>query len=160
MENASKALLMAAAVLVGVMMLSIGVYLFSIFGNYGSQIAGRIKQQQIDTYNSNFYKYEGSEKVKIHDIISVANLARQYNLNNEFTDTSDYYIKVNVNGIGAEGKNLEAISVESQKTDLIDKYSLKIDDTGAMSPQYFKCVSVTINEVSKVVNSITFEIIP
>ncbi|MGN1326813.1 MAG: hypothetical protein ACI4VQ_01845 [Clostridia bacterium] len=164
MENASKALLMAAAVLVGVMLLSLGVYLFSIFGNFGSQISGRIEQKQIDEFNSQFYKYQGSETIRIHDIISVANLARQYNLDNDFTNASDYYIKVNISsahGVSTDGKDLEAISLESKKTALIDKYSLKTDPTtGDMSPQYFKCTSVTINEVSKVVNSITFELIP
>lgn len=160
MENASKALLMAAAVLVGVMILSLGVYLFSIFGNFGGQISDRLEQKQIDEFNSQFYKYENSQEVRIHDIISVANLARQYNIDNDFLDTSVYYIKVNIDGIGTEGKNLESISKESKKTSLIDKYSLKLDNTGAMKPQYFKCTSVKINDISKIVNSITFEIIP
>ena len=160
MENASKALLMAASVLVGVMIITLGIYLFSIFGDFGSQISDRLEQQQIDEFNSRFYKYENSQEIRIHDIITVANLARQYNLENEFVDTSVYYIKVNINGISAEGKNLESISVESKKTALIDKYSLKADATGAMSPQYFECVSVTINEISGIVNSITFQIIP
>lgn len=164
MENASKALLMAAAVLVGVMMLSLGAYLFSIFGGFGSEISNRLEQKQIDEFNSQFYKYENSEEVRIHDIISVANLARQYNLDNDFTNTSNYYIKVNISskhGVGTEGQDLEAISLESTKTALIDRYSLKTDPTtGAKSPQYFKCISVTTNEVSKIVNSITFELKP
>lgn len=160
MENASKALLMAAAVLVGVMILSLGVYLFSIFGNFGGQISDRLEQKQIDEFNSQFYKYENSQEVRIHDIISVSNLARQYNIDNDFLDTSVYYIKVNIDGIGTEGKNLESISKENKKTSLIDKYSLKLDNTGAMKPQYFKCTSVKINDISKIVNSITFEIIP
>lgn len=155
MENASKALLMAAAVLVGVMILSLAVYLFSIFGDYGSQISGRIEQSQIDEFNSKFYKYENSEEVRIHDIISIANLAKQYNQNNNFVFDSNYYIKVNISGIAAEGKNLESIE-ESKKTILIDKYSLKSDNK---TPQYFKCVSVTIDQISKIVNSITFQII-
>ena len=160
MENASKALLMAATVLVGVMILSLGVYLFSIFGNFGGQISDRIEQKQIDEFNSQFYKYENSEEVRIHDIISIANLARQYNIDNDLLNTSVYYIKVNIDGIGTEGKNLESISTESERTSLIDKYSLKLENTGTMKPQFFKCTSVTINEVSKIVNSITFELIP
>lgn len=157
MENASKALLMAAAVLVGIMLLSLGVYLFSIFGNFGGQISNRIEQKQIDEFNSKFYKYEESQEIRIHDIISIANLARQYNLNNEFLDTDTYFIKVNINGIGAEGQNLQSISIENKKTALIDKYSLKSDNK---TPQYFECIGVTINQASGVVNSITFQIIP
>ena len=84
-------------------------------------------------------------------------MARQYNLNNEFLDTDTYFIKVNINGIGAEGQNLQSISVENKKTALIDKYSLKSDNK---TPQYFECIGVTINQASGVVNSITFQIIP
>ena len=36
MENASKALIMAAEVLIGVMIISIGVYLFNVFGQYSA----------------------------------------------------------------------------------------------------------------------------
>lgn len=96
MENASKALLMAAAVLVGVMLLSLGVYLFSIFGDYGTQISNRIEQSKIDQFNSQFFKYENNKEVRIHDIISLANLAKQYNQSNGYTSDSNFYIKVTI----------------------------------------------------------------
>lgn len=38
MENASKALIMAASVLIAIMVLSLGVYLFSIFGGTSQEI--------------------------------------------------------------------------------------------------------------------------
>ena len=44
-ENASRALLIAAGVLVGVLLLSLAVYLFTIFGNFGSEMS--IKMNQI-----------------------------------------------------------------------------------------------------------------
>lgn len=156
MENASKALLMAASILVGVMLLTLGVYLFSIFGDYGTQISKRIEQQQIDEFNSQFYKFENSQEVRIHDIISITNLAMQYNQENDFESTSKYHIKVTINGIGVEGKDLETITEESKKTALINKYALKSDNK---TIQYFRCVNVTVEPISKIVNSITFEII-
>ena len=39
MENASKALIMAAEILVGVMIISIGVYLFNTLGQYSADTA-------------------------------------------------------------------------------------------------------------------------
>ena len=36
MENASRAFIMAAGVLLGVLILSLGIYLFSIFGQYSA----------------------------------------------------------------------------------------------------------------------------
>ena len=87
MENASKALLMVSSVIVGVLILGIGVYLYSIFGNYSSDIAERIEQIQIDTFNNQFTKYQSSftkEKgwynlCTIHDIATIANLANKNN---------------------------------------------------------------------------------
>ena len=38
MENASKALIMAASVLLGVMIISFAVYLFSTFGSYSNEV--------------------------------------------------------------------------------------------------------------------------
>lgn len=45
MENASRALIMAAGVLVGVLLLSLAVYLFTIFGNFGSEMTTQMNEK-------------------------------------------------------------------------------------------------------------------
>ena len=47
MENASKALLMIAGVLLGVLILTIMVYVFNHFGNYNQDIKVRIAHKDI-----------------------------------------------------------------------------------------------------------------
>ena len=74
MENASKALIMAASVLIAIMVLSLGVYLFSIFGGTSQEITNIITESQISEFNSNFTKYEGKTDIRAQDIVSVANL--------------------------------------------------------------------------------------
>lgn len=102
MENASKALLMAASVLLGVMLISIGAYLFSVYGDYTSSMYDRIESAQIDQFNIQFLKYygerqaaagSGTEKVlcTAHDIASLANLARKNNLENEVAQDRNRY---------------------------------------------------------------------
>ena len=59
MENASKALIMAAEILVGVMIISIGVYLFNTLGQYSADTAQDMEQAQIDSFNEQFLKYYG-----------------------------------------------------------------------------------------------------
>lgn len=81
MENASKALLMAAGVLIGVLVLSLAVYLFITFGASAREIRARIDDSQISKFNSNFTIYSGREDITIYDIISLANLAQE---NNEY----------------------------------------------------------------------------
>ena len=59
MENASNALIMAAGVLIGILILSLAVYLFIDFGSTASEINSQITEQQISQANSKFTIYEG-----------------------------------------------------------------------------------------------------
>ena len=84
MENASKALLMAAGVLIGIMVLSLAVYLFVTFGSTSAQMHQQKEQDQLNQFNSQFTSYEGKEDLTIYDVITVANLATENNKYNEF----------------------------------------------------------------------------
>ena len=87
MDNATRALLMVAGMIVGVLILGIGAYLYKIFGNYGNTIAMKIEQVQIDTFNNQFTKYQSSfikgqgwyNLCTIHDVATIANLANKNN---------------------------------------------------------------------------------
>ncbi len=69
MENASKALLMAAGVLIGIMVLSLAVYLFVTFGSTSAQMHQQKEQDQLNQFNSQFTSYEGKEDITIYDIV-------------------------------------------------------------------------------------------
>ena len=106
MENASKDLMMAAGVLIGVIILGIAVYLFTMYGQYSKEAYDKMSDAQISQFNAQFLKYygnvssvyideNGKEKEKegpilctAHDILTVANLARQNNI--------QYDIKISV----------------------------------------------------------------
>ena len=109
MENASKALLMAAGVLLGMMILSLAVFLFMSFGGTSAQIHDSVQQNQINNFNSQFTQYEGKNDVTIYDAVSLANLATQNNQENEFNkrnsvaDGKDNYISVVLDGTCIEG---------------------------------------------------------
>ena len=47
MENASKALIMAGGVLIGVLVISLAVYLFVSFGQTSAEINGENSQKQL-----------------------------------------------------------------------------------------------------------------
>lgn len=85
MENASKALLMAAGVLIGLMIISLAILLFNSFGGTSATIHQNIETQQIEQFNSQFTVYNGKDNVTIYDIISMANLATQNNKQYEFS---------------------------------------------------------------------------
>ena len=54
MENASKALLMIAGVLLGVLILTIMVYVFNHFGNYNQEVMEEMREKDIQAFNNNF----------------------------------------------------------------------------------------------------------
>lgn len=88
MENASNALIMAAGVLIGVLILSLAIFLITDFGQTSSEINRRITDQQLVEFNANFTSYESKERLTIYDIVTVAGFAQE---NNNYYDNQNYY---------------------------------------------------------------------
>lgn len=109
MENASKALLMAAGVLIGILILSLAVYLFISFGGTSAEIHDKVEKDQLAKFNTQFTNYETKDSITIYDIISVANLATENNRVNQLqkksapTNGIDNYISVKLKGKCIEG---------------------------------------------------------
>lgn len=58
MENASKALIMVASLLIGIMLLSFMVYIFRRFNTTAKETDRRFSQREIDSFNAKFLNYE------------------------------------------------------------------------------------------------------
>ncbi len=159
MENASKALLMAGGVLLGIMVLSLGVLLFASFGGTSSQIHDNIEENQTTQFNSQFTSYEGKDNVTIHDVVSMAKLATQNNQNYEFAHRAaadvtgnDRYISVLCNNVSIELGYNETQTAEQRKNqmeahfnDLISNELSLVNADGL--PKYD--VQVQISDVTK-----------
>ena len=175
MENASKALIMAAEILVGVMIISIGVYLFNTLGQYSADTAQDMEQAQIDSFNEQFLRYYGMSaaereelspiKSTMHDIVGLANLAAKINAQNGFTEIepvsdNSSYIQIDVK-IGTKTyKNLEAYS-QDELVNLVKNYSIvySTDSTGSTvaETKYYKVPEQpTIGKYTKLVNYVKF----
>lgn len=159
MENASKALLMAGGVLLGVMVLSLGILLFSSFGGTSSQIHDNIEENQATQFNSQFTSYIGKDNVTIHDVVSMAKLATQNNQNYEFTHRvavdvtgNDRYISVLCNNVSIELGYNESQNAEQRKNQLETHFNglisneLSLVNTNGL-PKYN--VQVQISDMTK-----------
>ena len=87
MENASKALIMAAGVLIGILIISLAVYLFVDFGSTSAEINAQNAEKQINQFNSKFTSYADKE-LTIYDVITVVNYAKE---NNEYYEGLEEY---------------------------------------------------------------------
>ena len=152
MENASKALIMAASVLIGIMILSLAVYLFTTFGATSAELHKQIQTDRVNQFNTQFTVYQNRSDLTIYDVITVANLAKD---NNEYygletSDDSNYYITV----------QLGNTYIEKQTDDyfnsliLVDINTINASSTTRELPNY-KCL-VTINDVTNLVKTVKF----
>ncbi len=137
MENASKALIMAAEVLVGVLILSLMVYLFVSFGSSSAQVNEQMDEKKLAEFNSQYDKYKDKEDVTIYDIVSLANLATE---NNKYygldeSTESNYYISILLDNTHLELKASQEDTQNVQKNKIIKE---KIEK-GENVLQTYKC---------------------
>ena len=97
MENASKALLMAASVLIGIILISLMVIMFMNSGNVSSSYDKTISQEEISVFNSNFTKYS-NKSLTIHEVKSIINFAKANGVNISSDTTSSTNISDTLNG--------------------------------------------------------------
>lgn len=106
MENATKALYIAAGVLMGIMILSLAVMLFSSLQGYINEYKSKNEFNELNSFNSKYQNYLYTEKsLTIQDIVTVAGMAYEdnstLNINpEEWNDISknSLYIGIFLNG--------------------------------------------------------------
>lgn len=140
MENATKAILMAAGVLIGVMILSLAAYLFVSFGGTAQTIQDRIDMGYMSQFNNKFLAYQAKNTTNdsknpctIYDIISVVNLANEFNDTNGFKYGDSDYISVYI-GSNANDTNATKIVNDKTKASFIDGEKLDVYTYGTTSP--------------------------
>ena len=88
MENASKALIIAGAILLAILLITLGIYIFqqaqSTVNNSG------MSQAEIQSFNSQFTKYEG-ESVKGS---AVKSMIQEVNVNNSQDESNEHQITI------------------------------------------------------------------
>ena len=184
MENATKALFIAIGVLMGIMILSLGVALYYSLQGYISDTQDTMEQNANNQFNTQFIKYINMQldssgtfsyngqnyrsdfKLRIQDIITVANIAYQNNIEHNpnivTMSDSDYeallnenslYITVNAtlydeSGASTTKKHLEK-NIDKEASNLLSQYT---------SNYLYKCYSedVKFSKVTGRVYEITF----
>ena len=136
MENASKALIMAGGILIGVLLISLAVYLFIDFGSTSAEINAQNAQKQLTEFNSKFTSYQNYENITIYDIITLAGYAKE---NNEYygvsTSSEENYIDVKIRNESILNKN---------KSDLLTQYAAN----GILTK--FECNNIQYNNSGRV----------
>lgn len=140
MDNAVKALLMASAIFLGIMLFSIFVYLFRAGGDVNRQYDERQANNQLVLYNSKFELYDKSDNT-IMDLITVLNLAYDVNEESDYDDGNSVEITINIGNSeiilpNEKNKvNKNQILKETDKISIYDLLEKTIDELSIQNVQ-------------------------
>lgn len=130
MEDAVKALLISAGVMIGVMIISLGVTLFSSLSQYTDNAQVQIEENALQKFNEQYTKYINCADtpatapleftLTIHDVVTVANIAyennKKYGLDS--ADANNYYVTVKIGTTELQKDiNITAADMLKQKND-------------------------------------------
>lgn len=156
MENATKALIMAATILISIVVISLGLYLAATLSSFSAQVNEETRQKQISEFNGQFLKYQAREDLTIYDIITVANLAKENNDYYQLTtpNPNTLYIQVILRKGATNYNNFENTSQEFAQNKN-DEMTAEIESNGDL--KRYTCEQVDISESTQRVYRIVFE---
>lgn len=152
MENVSKALLMAAGVLMGVVILSLAAYLFVTFSSSADDVKSEIANNQLNKFNSQFLAYEQREDLTVYDILTAVNLAENNNKYYQLEPGDTNYITVKVDNSVVNSTDIE----KKIKPESLEKEGeMKEDNLGGKSLKNYRC-NVLLSDITGRVNAVNF----
>ena len=108
MENATKALLIAGGVLVAIIIVSLGLYLYILFSNQADTYKATIQNTELQKFNSKFEGYIDRDDLTAFDVITAKNMAAEYN-------NTNLAITIEVNSSLITATNEEFLKNNSEK---------------------------------------------
>ena len=162
MENASKALLIAGAMLILMLVLTVGIYFTRRMSYQTSEIYKTLEQSDIDKFNQKFFVYEGRD-IYIQDVASIIYLAKNINEEQKVPTTVNVVIPENVLD-EIEIKYIDNDNVErtisNGQAALNAEIYLKTDDINKMISLHLEdsyLCELTFDNESQYVNKITIK---
>lgn len=106
MENASKALLIAGAILICILLIAIGMYIYQSAQSTINTAAAQMGQKDKEMYNATISRYIGTSK-KGSDVKQMIN--EVISQNNQYVNESGKFISVLNNGVAGYTGNVNSI---------------------------------------------------
>lgn len=106
MENASKALIIAGEILIGIIILSLASYIIMQFGSFSKGINSRIDETEVTKFNVNFTNCSNKANISAQEIATLINFTKQSNNEYEAISGEDYYTDVCIDGVSMLNTNI------------------------------------------------------
>lgn len=151
MDNAAKALLMAAEILIAILILTLAVYAFVYYSDVAVTYEKSRQEQEIQKFNSQFTKYLGTEDVTVQDIVTLVHIAQDYNkeVDNDIEKANGKTYKVEIM-VGASIKLTE--KNDSELIEYVKDNTSKTDpsDPSKFIVKKYKCTDAKYNDENRV----------
>ena len=138
MENASKALIIAGAILLAILIIGLGMYIYNtssgVFDN------NQLKEQQAKTYNDQFEKYCGA-KISGSNVRALYDAVRNHNI----TNTSDTSLQITIKHGSNSSKTVSELNGE--KANILAGKTYKVEGTAYDSTSGY-ITEITITNVN------------
>lgn len=139
MENASKALIIAGAILISILLITVGIILIRSGQDITSTGASQMASQNIQTFNAQFTSYQGKIKgsqvknllsqVRANNTTDKSHLIIVYSsiAENNISSTKDYNVTLHYNGEGAAltGTSILGGTTITSESGYIDSISIQ-----------------------------------
>lgn len=144
MENASKALMISAEVLIGIILASLMVFLYVTMSSWGRGIEENINIKEVYEFNAKFTVYDQREDLTAQDVVSIINLAKNYN---EKYEGIDFKIDIERKSSFPSGTTLNRDLLKIDTNNFLINCSLKPDN---ITPYLYRCNITEYENVSLV----------
>ena len=127
MENASKALIIAGGVLLGIIITSLFAYEMFSVSQTGKAYQEKINQEDIYEFNVQFTKYI-NKNISAQDIVSILNFVYEWNINNQSDSIEVVSIQKPNNGSYTyitDFNNYSKNQVDNLNTEILSKFGVK-----------------------------------
>ena len=140
MDNASKALIIVGEILLGILLLSLMVAVFILFGNFSAEMHKHMTESQRTEFNSNFLSLEYRTNIKAQEIVTLINYVKQSNdakeLEYNTRTESDYYTTVWIDGADVFNSSAFVNTADQYNNELKSKLDNFIKNNNTY---YFSC---------------------
>lgn len=136
MENASKALIIAGGILIVILLLTLFTYISSKMANSTSKIYDMMEQSEIAEFNQKFLNYKDRDDLKIQDVVTIVNLAKDGTEGPNAKSNVEVYLNSN-----------KIYSINNDINNIKNMLSENIDNT-------YKCTNVVVDSNTLLVNKV------
>ena len=150
MENASKALIISAGVLIAILLLTLFSYLFMKMSSSTSEVYDMMSKHEKDEFNQQFFNYEGRGIRTNADPLTPQEVATLINLAQDSKEKTKFSANVAIM-LGSENLTNQASASEwlaKQMQDSTDR------------EKRYDCESVTIDQTTLLVKQVTLKVHP